>query len=108
MTYIVIVCPFDNLTLIETTSLFLSGYKMKFSHAFDFFENFDAGLLLPPPNEVPWPENATYGGGGGGTYFYLVLSDKLTERPPVGYFFLNYLGIELRLTYVFTLCLTQS
>lgn len=99
LAYTVTVCPLDSLTLMETISLFVSGSKIKFSQAFDFFENLDAGLLLAPPKEVPCPEKAIYGGGGGGTYFYLVLSDRLTERAPVGYFFLSYFGIELVLIY---------
>ncbi len=94
-TYIVIVCPLDSLTLIGVTSLFLSGYKMKFSQAFDFLENLEFCDEIPPPKEVPCPENATYGGGGGGTYFYFVLSERLTESPPLGYFFLSYFGINL-------------
>jgi len=34
-----------------------------------------------------------YGGGGGGTYFYPVLSDKLTDKSPLGYFLRNSGGI---------------
>ena len=45
-----------------------------------------------PDNEVPYPENATYDGGGGGTYVYDVLSERLTDNPPFGYYFLNFSG----------------
>lgn len=34
-----------------------------------------------------------YGGGGGGTYFDYVLSDKLMDKSPFGYFFRNSGGI---------------
>jgi hypothetical protein len=92
--YIVIEVPFASLTLIVVISLSLFGYKMKFYCAFDFLENLEA-YFFGSDKLWPEPENATYGGGGGGTYFYEVLSDKLTETPPVGYFFFNYFGTYL-------------
>lgn len=78
------------------------GYKIKFSWAFDFLENLEASFF-GSDKLWPEPENAIYGGGGGGTYFYEVLSAKLTETPPVGYFFFNYLGTYLNNNFV-TLC----
>lgn len=69
---------------------------MKFSHALFFLANLVACVLLLPPKEVPCPENATYAGGGGGVYFSPVLSLKLTDNPPLGYFFFNSLGIKLK------------
>jgi hypothetical protein len=54
--------------------------------------------LEDPPKEVPCPEKATYGGGGGGVYFSLVLSDRLTDSPPLGYLALNCLGISLEIS----------
>ncbi len=70
---------------------------MKFYWALLFFENFEAGCFAeePPPKDVPDPEKATYGGGGGGVYFSPVLSDKLTDSPPFGYFALRAFGISL-------------
>ncbi len=79
---------------------------MKFYCAFDFLENLEA-YFLGSDKLWPEPENAMYGGGGGGTYFSEVLSDKLTDTPPVGYFFFNYLGTNLNISFN-TLCLVIS
>ena len=88
-----ILCPSLNLTCMVVTSLFLSGSKMKFSCGLFFLLNLLAGFV-GSDNEVPVPENAIYAGGGGGTYFYDVLSDRLTDRPPFGYFSRSFFGIS--------------
>lgn len=57
-----------------------------------FFANFVWGFF-GSDREVPAPEKAIYAGGGGGVNFSEVLSLKLTERPPLGYFYFSILGI---------------
>ncbi len=70
---------------------------MKFSQALLFFANLFPWVFEDPPKEVPCPEKATYGGGGGGVYFSLVLSERLTDNPPLGYLTLSCLGISLKM-----------
>lgn len=84
--------PLASRTWIVVTGLLRFGSRMKFSWAPFFFVNFVWGFF-GSPNEVPVPENAMYGGGGGGVYFSEVLSLRLTDRGPFGYFSLNFLGI---------------
>lgn len=51
-------CPFNNLTWIVVTGLFLFGYKKKFSIGPFFLANLVWGFLVSPPSEVPVPEKA--------------------------------------------------
>lgn len=93
-----IFCPSINLTWIVVTGLFRLGSSIKFSCGPFFLANLGWGLLASD-RDVPAPENAMYGGGGGGTYFSFVLSDRLTESPPFGYFYRNFFGIFPSLSY---------
>lgn len=69
------------------------GCNIKFYCAPFFLANLFAGFLAGSESDIPVPEKATYAGGGGGVYFYDVLSLKLTDKPPFGYFYLSLLGI---------------
>ena len=45
--------PFDNLTLIVVTYLFLLGWRIKFSQALDFLANLVSLLAVGPESETP-------------------------------------------------------
>ena len=66
---------------------------MKFSR-WPFFFPKVLGFFVGSDKETPEPEKATYEGGGGGVNSYSVLSDKLTESPPSGYFCRKAFGIK--------------